>query len=78
MGTPCTDKDEDLFAANTTVIIGDGKMAKFWESSWMNGVRPKGIARKIFEISKKKACVIFEILLGLQDDPNNVASSPLF
>ena len=54
METPCTDTDRDLFSASTIVTVGDGKKAKFWESSWLNGLRPKDIAPKIFEISKKE------------------------
>ena len=31
-------------------------------SSWLNGLRPKDIAPKIFEISKKKACLVCKAL----------------
>jgi hypothetical protein len=48
IGNPCTPNDHDLFAAATTIIIGNGKKAKFWESSWLNGVCPD-VAPKIFE-----------------------------
>ncbi|XP_073360287.1 uncharacterized protein [Aegilops tauschii subsp. strangulata] len=62
METPCSNADRDLFAAFTTVTIGDGKKAKFWESSWLNGLRPKDVAPKIFEISKRKACLVSKAL----------------
>ena len=62
MGTPCSDKDKDLFAAATTVTIGDGNKDNFWESSWLNGFRPKDIAPKIFEISKRKNYVVSKAL----------------
>uniref|UniRef100_A0A453PZ75 Reverse transcriptase zinc-binding domain-containing protein n=1 Tax=Aegilops tauschii subsp. strangulata TaxID=200361 RepID=A0A453PZ75_AEGTS len=62
MGMPCTDSDKDLFAAATRVCIGDGKTAKFWESSWLDDLRPRDITPKIFEISKRKACVVSKAL----------------
>lgn len=62
METPCSDGDRDLFAAATKVSIGDGSKAKFWESSWLDGLRPKDVAPKIFEISKRKACVVSKAL----------------
>ena len=54
LGTPCNNKDRDIFGAASKVTIGDGATARFWESSWLNGLRPKDIAAKIFEISKKE------------------------
>ena len=51
-GTPCTSNDKDVFAAATRVCIGDGNKAKFWESPWLDGLRPKDIAPKKFELSK--------------------------
>ena len=61
-GTPCTSNDKDLFAAATRVCIGDGNKAKFWESPWLDGLRPKDIAPKIFELSKKKMCLVRKAL----------------
>ena len=58
MGTPCTTSDRDLFAVLTEVKIGDGQKASFWESSWLQGVRPKDIAPKIFDISCKKGVTV--------------------
>uniref|UniRef100_M8BAT1 Eukaryotic peptide chain release factor subunit 1-3 n=1 Tax=Aegilops tauschii TaxID=37682 RepID=M8BAT1_AEGTA len=46
----------------TTVTIGDRKKAKFWKSSWLHGLRPRDVAPKIFEISKKKACLVSKAL----------------
>ena len=54
LGTPCNKHDRNLFTVDTKVKIGDGTVAKFWESSWLEGMRPKDIAPKIFEISRKK------------------------
>lgn len=58
MGTPCTANDRNLFAAVTKVAIGDGQKASFWESPWLEGFRPKDIAPKIFEISRKKGASV--------------------
>jgi hypothetical protein len=32
-------RDRELFAASTVVKIGNGKVAKFWTSSWADGTR---------------------------------------
>ena len=50
LGTPCTNNDSDLFEAVTKVTIGNGKKALFWESSWLRGWRPKGLAPLIYDI----------------------------
>ena len=60
--TPCTAADRDLFAAATKVTIGDGNKAIFWESSWLEGLRPKDITPKIFEISRKKGGMVAQAL----------------
>jgi hypothetical protein len=46
---PCDGRDRDLFAASTIVTIGDGKMAKFWTSSWVQGMAPKSFAPTLFK-----------------------------
>ena len=50
--------DLNLFVAATRVTVGDENTAKFWESPWLDGLRPKDIAPKIFELSKKKTCLV--------------------
>uniref|UniRef100_A0ACD6AK31 Uncharacterized protein n=1 Tax=Avena sativa TaxID=4498 RepID=A0ACD6AK31_AVESA len=65
LGSPCTTKDHDLFAAATTVIVGDGEKVLFWEASWLDGMRPKDVAPLIFEISRKKKC---SVLCALHND----------
>ena len=54
LGTPCNTNDKELFAAATKVTIGNGEKALFWESSWLQGMRPKDIAPLIYEVSKKR------------------------
>ena len=54
LDTPNDDIDRRLFNAATEVTIGDGKKARFWSSSWLNGQAPSSIAPCIFEVSKRK------------------------
>jgi hypothetical protein len=58
LGNPCNEHGHDIFEAATKVTIGNGKRALFWELSWLDGMRPKDIAPLIFDISKKKKCLI--------------------
>ena len=62
LGTPCNDKDKLLFAAVTTIKIGNGAKASFWHSAWIQGRRPKDIAPAIFNISKHKNRTVQEAL----------------
>jgi hypothetical protein len=62
LGTPCSTLDKDLFAAATTVNVGDGKRASFWEDSWLEGVRPRDVAPLIFGLSKKRKCTVSKAL----------------
>ena len=43
-----------MFAASTTISIGDGAKTSFWHAAWVQGRRPKDIAPAIFDISRKK------------------------
>ena len=53
-GTPCDDTDKLLFAAATTITIGNGAKISFWESSWTQGRRLKDVAPLVYAASKKK------------------------
>jgi len=35
-------------------MIGDGKTAKFWTSSWVQGMAPKSFAPTLFKKAKRK------------------------
>ena len=47
LGTPCDEADRDLFAACTTVKIGDGSKALFWKSPWLDGLRPMDCSQNL-------------------------------
>jgi hypothetical protein len=49
LGNPCTPKDHELFAAAASVIVENGEKTLFWNSPWLNGLRPKDIAPLIFK-----------------------------
>ena len=65
LGNPCSATDNDLFAASTIVTVGNGEKATFWTSSWLNGLRPKDIAPKLYEGTKRKNITVKK---GLQDN----------
>jgi hypothetical protein len=44
LGNPCNDDDMNLFYASINPSIGNGKIAMFWHSPWLRGVKPKDIA----------------------------------
>ena len=52
---PCDDTDQLLFAACTTITIGDGKKTKFWQSGWLHGRRPRDIAPNYSKLPKESA-----------------------
>jgi hypothetical protein len=54
MEYPCNEVDISLFYTSTTITIGNGTIASFWDSPWLNGLKPKDIATLIFESSKRK------------------------
>jgi hypothetical protein len=64
MGSPCDDVDMDVFYAASTMTIGNGKIAPFWNSSWLNGRKPKDIAPVIYEASTRKKWKINHALLN--------------
>ena len=61
-GCSCTPEDRDLFVVAKRVMGGDEKMAKFWESLWLEGLRLMDIVPKIFELSRKKSCSVRKVL----------------
>ena len=64
LGNPCDKRDKDIFASATKVLIGDGLRASFWESAWLDGLRPKDIAPKFFELSQRRNYSVQKALLN--------------
>lgn len=62
MKLPCDKTDEDLFNASTTVMVGNGKIAKFWKSSWIQGQAPRNIAPTLFKKAKRKNITVVKAL----------------
>ncbi|WVZ62234.1 hypothetical protein U9M48_012000 [Paspalum notatum var. saurae] len=52
---PCDRTDRLFFSASTSVSIGDGKKAKFWHDSWLDGMAPRNLAPHLFELNKTVA-----------------------
>jgi hypothetical protein len=59
---PCDKADVDLFNASTIVTIGNGKMADFWGSSWIEGQTPKNIAPKLYKKARRKNISVLGLL----------------
>jgi hypothetical protein len=62
MKLPCDRTDEDLFNASTMVTVGNGKIAKLWKSSWIQGQAPKSIAPSLFRKTKRKNITVDKAL----------------
>jgi hypothetical protein len=54
MELPVDGVDEALFAAATRVTVHNGKKAKLWTSSWLEGCSPTTMFPALFKHSKKK------------------------
>jgi hypothetical protein len=54
--------DKLLFAASTTLTIGNGERASFWKSAWLNGQRPCDVAPHLFSISRRKNRTLHQTL----------------
>ena len=59
---PCTTKDRQLFAATTSISVGDGTKVSLWNDAWVQGLRPKDIAPLIFNVSRRKNRSLSEAL----------------
>jgi hypothetical protein len=51
---PCSPIDRAFFEATTIINIGDGSIAKFWKSRWLQGMAPADIAPGIFQLVRWK------------------------
>jgi hypothetical protein len=52
----------ELFYAATTIDIGNGHTSSFWHAPWLDGLKPKDIAPKIFESSTRKNWSVFDAI----------------
>jgi hypothetical protein len=51
---PCDEIDKQLFRVSTIVTLGDGRQAKFWESSWLDGRAPRDLASNLYRLAWRK------------------------
>lgn len=51
---PCTELDNKLFRACTSVTIGNGHKALFWHSTWLFGVAPIDLASALYKLAWRK------------------------
>ncbi|XP_071678631.1 uncharacterized protein [Lolium perenne] len=80
MPVPCSAADKEIFAAATTVAIGDGCTASFWFNSWMDGHAPFAVMPQLFAASRRKNRCVRETLLNrrwVQDLRGRVSSELL-
>jgi hypothetical protein len=66
MKNPCNKDDMELFYAFTSMIIGNGTKASFWEDSWVDGISPKVLALSVYAISRQKT---WSVSKAINDKP---------
>lgn len=59
---PCEQADLNLFAACTTISVGDGRNTSFWNQRWLQGQAPKEIAPDLFKLARSKRLSVCEAL----------------
>ena len=59
---PCNETDKKLFAAATTITVGNGSRTSFWHCGWFRGQRPIDFAPNLFMISRKKSRMLGDAL----------------
>jgi len=57
---PVNEVDRQLFRASTIVTVGNGKTAKFWEASWLQGKAPRDIAPRLYKLAWRKHLTVKE------------------
>ncbi|KAG2597741.1 hypothetical protein PVAP13_5KG251207 [Panicum virgatum] len=62
MARTCRWLDRQLFTAATTLIVGNGHSISFWNDAWVQGLRLRDIAPRLFTISKGKNKTLSEAL----------------
>lgn len=59
---PVSEVDRQLFRVCTTVWLGKGSKAQFWESSWLDGKAPRDIAPRLYKLAWRKKLKVREQL----------------
>ena len=59
---PCDKDDIALFYASTTVAIGNGLTANFWNDKWLNGHVPRLLAPDIFRLCSRKNISVYDAI----------------
>ncbi|KAE8776883.1 hypothetical protein D1007_50376 [Hordeum vulgare] len=82
---PCDSKDRSLFSMATTITIGDGRSAQFWNDRWLFGECPKVVAPGLYKIATRKNRSVHDALFrdtwlndlahGLTEDMTNELSN---
>jgi hypothetical protein len=62
MATPCDQSNKDLFAACTTISLGNREVAKFWSDKWLSGQAPRQLAPLLFALAARKNLTVKEVL----------------
>jgi hypothetical protein len=68
----------DVFAASTTMEVGDGESARFWEDKWLDGRSIKEMAPEVYALVSKrrrKARMVREALIDRAWIPD-IAGAP--
>jgi len=55
---PCNTLDRQLFRCSTSVTIGDGKRALFWDSAWFHGHAPRDVAPNLYKLAWRKRLMV--------------------
>lgn len=59
---PVDKLDMDLFNTATKVMLGNGKRASFWSSSWLGGHAPAALYPALYKHSKRKNRTVSDAL----------------
>jgi hypothetical protein len=54
MQIPCDETDRSLFAACSSITLGNGEKAVFWTDKWLNGESPQSLAPDFFRLTFRK------------------------
>ena len=64
MSVPCSLPEQEMFAAASSVTVGDGCSAKFWLDSWMEDGAPFVLFPELFAVARRKRRSLYEAVTG--------------